>query len=117
MGSLADETSWMDAIDQAALVRSGEVSAAELIEAAIERIEAIDPALNAVIIRWFDDARSCRRRTCPDGPFHGVPFLLKDLWAALRRAAAHQRLPRAEGDAPGLGHRHHAGRHGSGRPV
>ena len=70
----------MDALDQAALVRRGEVNEAELLEAAIERIEQIDPALNAVVIRWFDEARSNAARL-PDGPFHGVPFLLKDLWA------------------------------------
>ena len=46
----------MDATDQAALVASGEVSPSELLEAAIERIERIDPALNAVVIRWFDHA-------------------------------------------------------------
>jgi amidase len=70
----------MDGIDQAALVRSGEVSPAELTEAAIERIESIDPLLNAVVIRWFDDARRAAT-DLPSGPFHGVPFLLKDLWA------------------------------------
>ncbi len=79
-GSLATQTRWMDAVDQAALVRRGDVSARELIEAAIERIETIDPALNAVIIRWFDEARDAATRL-PDGPFRGVPFLLKDLWA------------------------------------
>jgi amidase len=80
MGSLATDTQWMDAVDQAALVRRGDVSAAELLEAAIERIESIDPHLNAVIIRWFDDARDAAEQL-PDGPFRGVPFLLKDLWA------------------------------------
>ena len=70
----------MDAVDQAALVRRGDVSAIELLDAAVERIEATDPALNAVIIRWFDDARR-NAADLPDGPFHGVPFLLKDLWA------------------------------------
>jgi amidase len=80
MGSLADETRWMDAVDQAALVRCGDVSPTELLDAAIERIEAIDPHLNAVIIRWFDHARS-EAVGLPDGPFRGVPFLLKDLWA------------------------------------
>ena len=80
MGSLAADTRWMDAVDQAALVRRGEVSAAELLDAAIERIESIDPALNAVIIRWFDEARRAATQL-PDGPFRGVPFLLKDLWA------------------------------------
>ena len=70
----------MDAVDQAALVRHGDVSATELLEAAIERIEAIDPSLNAVIIRWFDEARRAATQL-PAGPFRGVPFLLKDLWA------------------------------------
>ena len=80
MGSLATETRWMDATDQAALVRRGDVSATELLEAAIERIESLDPALNAVVIRWFDEARDAAPHL-PEGPFHGVPFLLKDLWA------------------------------------
>ncbi len=70
----------MDAVDQAALVRRREVTPAELLEAALERIEALDPPLNAVTIRWFDDARAAAAEL-PDGPFHGVPFLLKDLWA------------------------------------
>jgi amidase len=70
----------MDATEQAGLVRRGEVSAAELIDAAIERMESLDGVLNAVIIRWFDDARAAAP-DLPDGPFRGVPFLLKDLWA------------------------------------
>ncbi len=82
MTSLADELRWLDATDQAALVRGGHTSASELLEAAIERIEALDPALNAVVIRWFDHARDTAAGTLPDGPLRGVPFLLKDLWAA-----------------------------------
>lgn len=81
MTSLADETRWMDATDQAALVASGEVSPSELLEAAIERIERIDPELNAVVIRWFDHAREVAASDLPDGPFRGVPFLIKDLFA------------------------------------
>src|SRR4051812_8659192 len=80
MGSIAIDTRWMDATEQAALVRRGDVSAAELIDAAIERIELLDVFLNAVIIRWFDEARAAAGQL-PDGPFKGVPFLLKDLWA------------------------------------
>lgn len=81
MGTWADDTRWMDATEQAALVRDGQCSPGELVEAAIERIEAIDPALNAVVIRWFDHAREVAAGPLPDGPFRGVPFLLKDLWA------------------------------------
>lgn len=82
MTSLADETQWMDATDQAVLVRKGEVSPAELVEAALERIERLDPALNALTFRWFDDARArAASGDLPDGPFRGVPFLLKDLHA------------------------------------
>lgn len=81
MTSLADDTRWLDATDQAALVRSGQVSARELLDAAIERIERIDPALNSVVIRWFEHAREVADGPLPDGPFRGVPTLLKDLWA------------------------------------
>ena len=72
----------MDATDQAALVAKGEVSPAELLEAAIERMERIDPVINALTIRWFDHARdTAASGDLPDGPFRGVPFLLKDLYA------------------------------------
>jgi amidase len=99
MGSIADDTRWLDATDQAALVARSEVSPAELVDAAIARIESLDPSLNAVVIRWFEHARDIARGPLPDGPFRGVPTLLKDLWAhyagqtlsngnvALRRAA------------------------------
>ncbi|MGI9028445.1 MAG: amidase [Ilumatobacteraceae bacterium] len=80
MTGLADETRWMDATDQAALVAKGEVTAAELLEAAIERVRTSNPELNAVVIEWFDHARSIAADPAlPDGPFRGVPFLLKDL--------------------------------------
>lgn len=82
MSALADQTRWMAATDQAALVAAGEVSPSELLEAAIERIERIDPALNAVVIRWFDHARETAGSAgLPNGPFRGVPFLIKDLFA------------------------------------
>ena len=81
MSSFADETRWLDATAQADLVRTGQVTPTELVEAAVERIEALDGALNAVTMRWFDHARQVAAGPLPDGPFRGVPFLLKDLWS------------------------------------
>jgi len=69
---------WTDATAQAELVRAGQVSAAELVDAAIERIERLDPQLNAVIHPLFDKARAAAAALLPDGPFRGVPFLVKD---------------------------------------
>jgi amidase len=84
MTSLADQTQWMDATDQAALVARGDATPLELLDAAVERIERIDPTLNAVVIRWFDHARAIAASAeLPAGPFRGVPFLLKDLFATM----------------------------------
>src|SRR4051794_1448993 len=71
----------MDAMEQARMVRDGEASAAELVDQAIERIEALNPSINAVIHERFDAARSEAAGELPDGPFRGVPMLLKDLHA------------------------------------
>jgi amidase len=67
-----------DATGLADLVRRGEVTPRELVDAAIARIEAVDPRLNAVIHRQFERARRDADGELPDGPFRGVPFLLKD---------------------------------------
>ena len=77
MTSLAD----LDALDQAAVVRRGEASALDLVDAAIARIEALNPILNAVVWTRFEAAREDARRPLPDSPLAGVPFLLKDLGA------------------------------------
>ena len=74
--------SQLDATAQADLVRRKEVKPIELVDAAIERIERLNPALNAVINPMFDLARKAAAGPLPDGPFTGVPFLLKDLMAA-----------------------------------
>lgn len=74
----AAEIATLDATAQAALVRDGEVSAAELVESAIERIERLNPTLNAVVTTLYDHARAAAARP-PSGPFCGVPYLLKDL--------------------------------------
>ncbi|HLX51984.1 MAG TPA: amidase family protein [Streptosporangiaceae bacterium] len=73
------ETTWLDATAQADLVRRGEVSPKELTEAAITRIEAMNPRLDAVIRTRFDAARQEADGDLPDGPFRGVPILFKDL--------------------------------------
>jgi amidase len=73
------ETTWLDATAQADLVRRGEVSPKELVEAAIARIEAVNPHLDAVIRTRFDAARQEADGALPDGPFRGVPILFKDL--------------------------------------
>jgi amidase len=71
---------WEDATTQAARVRAGEVSPAELVGAAIHRIEALNPQLNAVIQERFEQALEEARGPLPAGPFQGVPLLLKDLY-------------------------------------
>jgi amidase len=80
-GSVAGmiETTWLDATAQADLVRRGEVSPKELAEAAIARIEAVNPRLDAVIRTRFGAARHEADGDLPDGPFRGVPILFKDL--------------------------------------
>lgn len=70
-----------DALGLAALVRSGEVAASEVLEAAIERVEARNPWINAVVLRMYDEARTAVRGKRPAGPLAGVPYLLKDLGA------------------------------------
>lgn len=72
-----------DGLALAALVRSGAVSAAELLETALSRIEAHNPALNAVIRRRDERVRAEVERIDRAAPFAGVPFLLKDLIATL----------------------------------
>ncbi len=70
----------LDAIAQADLVRRGEVTPLELVDAAIARIETVNPQLNAVITPLFDKARAwAASAELPDGVFRGVPFLLKDI--------------------------------------
>ena len=70
----------MDGTAQADLVQRGEMSPLELVDAAIRRIEKINPRLNAVVWERFARAREeARAADLPHGPFRGVPFLTKDL--------------------------------------
>jgi amidase len=77
------DVQWLDATAQADLVRRGTVSPRELVDGAIERIERLNPVLNAVIHPLFERARAEAAGPLPYGPFRGVPFLLKDFLAEL----------------------------------
>ena len=77
MGGFAEYEQY-DALGLAELVRRKEVTAGELLEAAIERVEARNPAVNAVTMKLYDHGRNAITGL-PDGPFSGVPFLMKDL--------------------------------------
>jgi len=70
-----------DAVGLAELVRRRQVSPEELLEEAIARVEQRDSALNSVVNKLYDHARAAIRAGLPNGPLHGVPFLLKDLHA------------------------------------
>ena len=74
-----DDYSDYDGLGLAELVRKRQVTPAELVEAAIERIERHNPTLNAVVYKGYDDARKQATSDLPAGPFRGVPFLIKDL--------------------------------------
>ncbi|HEY4028037.1 MAG TPA: amidase [Candidatus Dormibacteraeota bacterium] len=76
-----NELARLDATAQADLVRRREVQPRELVESAIRRIEQLNPALNAVVTPMFDGALERASGVLPQGPFTGVPFVLKDLTA------------------------------------
>jgi len=81
---MTKDLSLLDLTDQADLVRRGKLSPLELVDAAIERAEALEPSLNAIVSRQFERARAeAASRDLPQGPFSGVPILLKDLGAYL----------------------------------
>jgi amidase len=83
------DLSLLDATAQAGLVKSGDASPAELVDAAIDRIEKLNGELNAVIHPLYDRARASVRSGLPDGPFTGVPIVVKDLDGTLAGAPYH----------------------------
>ena len=98
-----------DALGLAELVRQRQVAPQELLEAAMARVEARDGSMNAVVTKMYDQARAAIAAGLPDGPFTGVPFMLKDLgvlYAGVRTTngsrmfadfvADHGRYPRAD---------------------
>src|SRR3954466_5987162 len=85
---MSDDLATLDATAQAELVRSGDASPLELVDAAIARIEKLNGELNAVIHPLFERART-HARNLPDGPFRGVPIVVKDLDGMLAGAPYH----------------------------
>src|SRR5277367_4508826 len=73
-----DDYANFDGVDLAELVRKRAIKPTELIEAAAARVERHNPTINAVVYQAFDEARA-KADALPDGPFRGVPFLVKDL--------------------------------------
>ena len=82
MAGFADYEAY-DALGLADLVRRRKVTPTELLDAAIERVEARNPTVNAVVLPLYDYARKAIADGLPDGPLRGVPYLLKDLTASL----------------------------------
>jgi len=83
----SDELCWLSATDLAALIRRRKVSPVEVVDAVLERIERLNPQLNAYVTVTADEARRAAkqaerelaRRRAALGPLHGVPFSVKDL--------------------------------------
>ena len=73
------EYSNFDAVGLAGLVRNKQVTARELLDEAVARTAKVDPQINAVVVKHYDYAERQIEKGLPDGPFAGVPFLLKDL--------------------------------------
>ncbi|PTL75930.1 amidase [Vitiosangium sp. GDMCC 1.1324] len=69
----------LDATALATLIRKKELHPTELVEEVIARIESVDPMLNAVVHKMYEQARKAAAGPLSDGPFAGVPFLVKDL--------------------------------------
>lgn len=87
---MAEDLSKLDATAQAELVRTGQATPRELVDAAIARVEKVNPQLNAIIRPRFAKARAeAESPILPNGPFKGVPFLLKDLFCTYQGDEVH----------------------------
>ncbi|MEN8747151.1 amidase family protein, partial [Marivita sp.] len=76
---IADHFAGLDTIDLANLITSRKVTALEITDAVIARIETLNPVLNFMTTCDFDRARDRARNASADAPFAGVPFLMKDM--------------------------------------
>jgi amidase len=74
---------FQDGLALAGVVRSGEATPAELLEAAIAKAEQVNPLINAITVPMYEQARKAVSGELPDGPYRGVPFLLKDIGATV----------------------------------
>ena len=99
MGGFAEYESY-DALGLAALVKAGEVSATEVLDAAIARVEARNPAVNAVVMKLYELAAEAIEAGLPDGPLTGVPFLLKELFTSLAGTSGAHMASRFFADLP-----------------
>jgi len=86
---MSEEIRGLDATAQADLVASGEMSALELLDIAVERAEQINPEINAIIHPEYEAAAALAETDLPAGPFTGVPFIFKDLGAGLAGQPMH----------------------------
>ena len=86
---MTDARAHLDATAQADLVRTGEATPLELVDAAIGRVERTNPAINAVIHERFEQARAEAAGDLPDGPLRGVPIVVKDLDGSLAGEPVH----------------------------
>ncbi|MGA8365334.1 MAG: amidase family protein, partial [Solirubrobacteraceae bacterium] len=78
---MLSELAFVDATELAELVRRGEVTSRELVQASIARIEELNPRLNAVVTPMYEQALAAAERVDRTAPFAGVPLLVKDLLA------------------------------------
>jgi len=86
----AEQVLWeYDAVGQAELVRKGEISPSELVEAAIARLEKVNPQINCVAEKTYEQARAAAKSVDRGAPLAGVPFAIKDLGIAQKGIATH----------------------------
>ena len=68
-----------DAVSLTGLIAKRQVSAKEVLEVAIGRAEQVNPAINAIVHKQYEQARKAVSAGLPEGPLKGVPYLIKDL--------------------------------------
>lgn len=86
----AEQVLWeYDAVRQAELVRKGDISPSELVDAAIARLEKVNPKINCVAEKTYEQARAAAKSADRNAPLAGVPFAIKDLGIAQKGIATH----------------------------